>query len=455
MKQESKTNLTRRLANFAASTQYEDLPPDVVAVAKNCLLDNVGVALAGSQESSVQMMLEVLRSNGGTGTATVIGSAAQLAPLDAALANAQASHVLDYDDTQPSGGGHLSASTVAPILTFAEMRHLSGRQALAAYVVGFDIGVRLSGPAAFSHHLEARAVHPTGFLGHFAATAAVGNLAGLDATTMNMAFGAAASQAAGMHRAVGTMAKGLHAGKAASDGLLTVLLAERGFIAPADILDGEQSCFEMFEFEADLEKMLDGLARKFHILDNVIKVFACAGWRNPLVEAVIHISRTHDLKPEDVAGVHIQVHPYSFGEINYSEPKSGLESKFSCGHSAAVAIAERAGGIVQFSDAKVDDPTLVTLRRKVTVAVNPSFQPRQIIATVRTTGGQEFSHEVLYMKGSPRNPLTQEELEEKFRANASFALPAGQVERLLNMLRTLDAVDDVGKVMKLCRSATR
>lgn len=455
MKQEGKATLTSRLASFAASTKYEDLPPDVVAMAKNCFLDNVGVALAGSQEASVQMMLEVLKSNGGAGIATVIGSAARLAPLDAALANAQASHVLDYDDTQPSGGGHLSASTVSPILTFAEMRHLSGKQALAAYVVGFDIGVRLSGPATFSHHLEAHAVHPTGFLGHFAATAAVGNLAGLDATTMNMAFGAAASQAAGMHRAIGTMAKGLHAGKASSDGLLTVLLAERGFSAPADILDGEQSCFEMFEFPADREKMLEGLGRRFQILDNVIKAFACAGWRNPLIEAVIYISRTQDLKPEDVAAVHIQVHPYSFGEIDYPEPKSGLESKFSSGHAAAVAIAERAGGIVQFSDAKVDDPTLVTLRRKVTVSANPGFQPRQVVATVCTTGGREFSHEVLYVKGSPRNPLTQEELEAKFRANASLALPAKQVERLLKMLRTLDEVDDVGEVMKLCCLAPR
>jgi 2-methylcitrate dehydratase PrpD len=127
MSREEKSTLTSRFADFAAITTYEQLPADVVAVAKKCFLDNVGVALAGSQEPSVRLMLEVLKTHGGSGGTTVIGSSERLAPLDAALVNAQAAHVLDYDDTQPSGGGHLSASTVCPILTFGRMRHCSGR----------------------------------------------------------------------------------------------------------------------------------------------------------------------------------------------------------------------------------------------------------------------------------------------------------------------------------------
>lgn len=440
--------ITRELAEFVVSTSYGDIPSAVVEQAKGYFGDNIGVALTGSKELSTRMLADVLRVQGDKGEATVLGRDFKLGVLNATLANGYAAHALDYDDYQEQSYMHTSSPVVPAVLAVAETRGLSGRDVLLAYILGFDVGCRLG--RACGKAIVESGLHPTGFAGPFAAAAAVGKLLGLDTAKMAQSFGIAASQAAGLTRNFGTMTKPFHASKAAMSGTLAALLAEKGFTASPNILDGENNFFAAFGSRQDPAKALDSLGQRYEITLNSIKAYACAGVRHPIVDAVIAIARQHDLQAEDVESIELQVWPDLLKLPQRPEPATGLDGKFSVQHCAAVALAERAAGEAQFTDSKVKEPKLVELRRKVRVVAKEEIKERQCTATVTTKRGQEFRHHVSAPKGSPGNPLSREELEAKFRTNASMVLAADKTERIIELMRRIDELPDIDQLVRLC-----
>jgi 2-methylcitrate dehydratase PrpD len=268
---------------------------------------------------------------------------------------------------------------------------------------------------------------------------------------MRRAFGIAATQAAGLRKSLGTMCKPINAAKAAMNGLSSVILAEQGFTGADDFFDGDYSIFFMFDFKVEAEQLLDSLGHRFEITHNGIKGYACAGWRNPIVDTMIQLSRKHNLKPDDISGILIEASHQRLNLPNYPEPETGLQGKFSCEHAAAVALADRAGGVTQFTDEKVNEPTLVALRRKVKILANECLGNYQINTVIRTTDGRELTHFVPVPKGDPGNPFTQEELNDKFRANASAVLPSSQIEELVKMINSIEEVPDLAQLLEMCR----
>lgn len=443
--------ITERLALFTIETAYEDLAPDVLDDARKTLLDTIGVALVGAAEPATHIVLEASMAPSAVGPSTIIGTPYTSTPMLAALVNGYAAHALDYDDTQHRVGSHMSAPVAPAALSIAEAENRSGRDLLTAYIVGFEVGCRLGRAAKFARHLSKLGVHSTGFLGHLGAVAAASRLAGLDSGRTNQAFGIAAGQASGLVRSFGTMGKAYNAANAAADAVLSAQLARAGFTGPPDILDHEQSLFTICGSDTDADEIVDGLGTEFEITNNTLKAFACAGWRNPIVEAAIAMTAEHAVHPDEVESVAVWAWEGVSHLPNYAEPTTGLETKFSAQYAAAVALVDRAGGVAQFSDARVADPIIAALTRKTTLGFAPDLSKYQIRLEVTMSDGRVLQEFVPVQKGDHSNPLSWDELLVKFRANASAVLPADNIEPLADLLRDIDAVPNVSEITRLLR----
>jgi 2-methylcitrate dehydratase PrpD len=234
VKRTQTTHLTRILAEQASAMTYDALPEPVRALARQCVLDYYGVALAGADDPLAKMLLDELSEAGGAAQASVIGHTARLPALSAALVNGAIGHALDYDDVNLAMPGHPSVAILPALIALAEQRRSSGQEIIAAFVAGYETACRI-GMALRPGHYD-RGFHATGTVGCFGAAAACAHLLGLDAEATARALGIAGTQAAGLKSQFGTMCKPFHAGKASQSGLLAARLAARGFSSRPDLV---------------------------------------------------------------------------------------------------------------------------------------------------------------------------------------------------------------------------
>lgn len=445
--------VTTRLAGWAAGLRYEALPADIVTLAKHYILDTIGVALLGSPDTSTRMVSDAAGAATTPGDCTVIGTGIRTLPATAALVNAYAAHAMDYDDAQHDCATHISAPVVPAALATAEANHRSGRDLIVAYVVGFEIGCRLGRASYFGGHLHRRGIHPTSYLGHFGAAAAAASIMGFDASAMNRCLGLVSGQAGGLLRSFGTMCKPLNAAHAAQDAVMAAALTARGFTAPENVFDGNGNVFALSGGEADEATLVGELGERYEITRNTVKVYACTAWRNPVVQGMIELTREHGLTAANVTAVTVWACTDVLRLPNYTEARTGLEGKFSTEHAVAVAIVDRAGGVAQFTDARVADAALHPLRKKVTVIEDPAMPAFHIRLRVETTDGRTIDHAVTAQKGGPKNPLTWEEMAAKFTGNAEIVLTRARAAELVERIGRLDAEADVADLLKLCRTA--
>src|SRR5919107_3014642 len=253
----------RNFCQFLSSFTFEDLPDRVVHESRRGILDWIGCALAGSRHPKLKRLLAGIKVLGSAERATVIAHDLKLGFLEAAIVNGQMGHILDYDDTHMDGVVlHTSSPVLAALLSVAESGRFSGRDLICAYVAGFEGGVRV-GKASPGHHDGGW--HLTGTLGSIAAGVAVGKMLGLDEPSMTYALGIAATQAAGMQQNRGTMCKSLHAGKAASNGVLAAVLAQKGFDSSDEILEGKRGFCRIYSNVAKTDLILDELGTRWEI----------------------------------------------------------------------------------------------------------------------------------------------------------------------------------------------
>jgi len=434
------TQVTRALAAHLARFDFGALPEKVVHAARRGILDWIGCVLAGCRHPTLDKLNRVLSQVGGHPVATVFGRNTKLGLLDASLANGQAGHVLDYDDTHMSGTVlHTSSPTLAALFALADREGANGRAFIAAYVAGFEAGVR-AGQAAPRHHDGGW--HLTGTLGTIAAGAAAGKLIGLDATQMTHVLGIAATQSAGMQQNRGTMCKSFHAGKAASSGVLAALLAQQGFDSSQEILEGSKGFCRIYSTVAQPERVTEALGERWEILNNGYKPYACGVVLHPPIDAMIELGVRVSADAATVESVALRVHPHVINITGVVEPQTGLQSKFSIYHSAAVSYLDGNAGIEQFTDERARDPAVVALRRKVTVTTDDALRTDEAYATV-TAHGKRFEAGVAHASGTVDNPMSDAALERKFRANAAPAIGAAKTNEVAALVWRLETVADV------------
>jgi 2-methylcitrate dehydratase PrpD len=440
--------LTRDLAARASGVSYDALTEPVRALARQCVLDYYGVALAGADDPLVGILLDELAEAGGNPQASLIGRAARLPALSAALLNGAAGHALDYDDVNLAMPGHPSVAILPGLLALAETRRSSGRDVIAAFVAGYETACRI-GSALRPGHYDL-GFHATGTVGCFGAAAACARLLGLNAEATAQALGIAGTQAAGLKSQFGTMCKPFHAGKASHNGLLAARLAARGFSSRPDLVECEQG-FALthgpdFEPEAALADPPGG----FHILANLFKYHAACYLTHGPIETARAVRARHNITPEQIARITLKLDRSCDRVCNIPAPSDGLEAKFSLRQTVAMALAGvDTASLAAYSTATANDPALVALRDKVTLDFQDNWPQAAAEIEVALDDGsvRRASHDA----GIPSADIAAqgERLAAKFDALAEPVLGAARARELRRAIEGLDGLTDAGEIARL------
>jgi 2-methylcitrate dehydratase PrpD len=355
--------LTRALAERVAALAFEDLPGDVVEIARQCLLDWLGVTLGGSREPGPRVLLAVLPSGDPADerTVSVVGHERRLTALHAALVNGTASHALDFDDVNMSFVGHASVATLGAALALGEQLDADARTLLSAFVAGYETTCRIAlaiGPEPYLH-----GHHSTGTVGTFGASAACARLLGLDAQATAVAFGIAASQAAGSKANFGTMTKPLHAGKACENGLLAAQLAAGGFTASPEAIEADRGFAALAGGGCDADAALADPPAGWHLRENLFKHHATCYFTHSTIEGIRALRDRDGIAADQVRSVTAHVGAVELGTCAIPEPATGLEVKFSLAHIAAMALLGRSTAVI--TDADAGDAEVIAMRSRV------------------------------------------------------------------------------------------
>lgn len=441
---------TARLAAFAASLGHNETPSEAREVAKQCLLDMLGVTLAGAHEPLVEMLTAEAEEAGGAPQATVIGRGFKTSAQQAALVNGSGAHALDYDDVLKAMTGHPTVPVYPALLALAEKEGMSGRDVVTAFIAGIEVEGRIGAMMSGDHY--AKGWHSTGTIGTFAAASASGRLLGLDSEAMARAFGIAGTQAAGLKSMFGTMCKPLHAGKAAMNGMMAATLARRGFSAKEDVLDCAQGFTATQGITVDREAALHNLGQDFHGPDVLFKYHAaCYGVHAP-IEAAIKAAKHPAFDADLIEKVDVTVHQQCIGMCDIAEPETGLQGKFSLSHNVALGLlGEANGGLHLYEDEHIQDAGPAQLRTCVSVKGVADQGPFEAHVVVHLKNGVVISaqHDV----ETPERDLGRqwEKLESKFRALATPALGAAKVEEVIALCHNFDDAESIQPLMDAVR----
>jgi 2-methylcitrate dehydratase PrpD len=448
--------LTEKFASVVVGTTYEDLPPRAIAKAKECILDCVGVTIAGSAESVRTPLEHYLDSVGGPPHATIVGTGRKTSVTNAALANGVFGHVLDYDDTNQIFIGHGSVVIVPAIFALAEKGGASGKEMLTAYMVGTEVQWKLGEALVDCGDHYARGWHSTGTIGAFGATASAAKLLKLDAEQAANAFGIAASEVGGFHEQFGTHCKPFHAGRANEIGVRAALLAQGGFTSARSAFEGKVGWLKLVAEKLDLSK-IDRFGQPWGILEETfgrgmnLKAHPVCASALGAVEGMQSLMRSHRFTAEDVERIECGVRPHSLNILMYHEPKTGLQAKFSAEYWPAITLLRGRLGLREITDEVVSAPEVQALIRKVKVYPDPSItvSTARVNIKVILKDGRTVSEAYFPAKGATDNPLTQDELAEKFNECAAWGgVSAAQAARAIELVLGLERLQSVDDLMK-------
>jgi 2-methylcitrate dehydratase PrpD len=417
-----------------------ELPAEAITVARQCVLDWLGCALAGSAEPLAAILRDEVVEVGGP--ATVLGTLLHTTPRAAALVNGAAGHALDFDDTHTGMNGHPTAPVLPAALALAEALDASGERLLAAYVAGIEVECRLGLYIGPEHY--ARGWHATGTLGTVGAAAAAAHLLGLDEKGWRTGLNLAATQAAGLKASFGSMAKPLHAGRAASDGLLAARLAARGFTAAPDAFDSPQGLIAASGDGHGRHERLAETADRFLIGETLFKYHAACYLTHAAINAATTLREA--LRPDAIDTVEVRVNPSLLNVCAIPEPSSGLELKFSLrGTTAMALLGLPTGNLAAYTDALAHDPALVALRDRVRIVTDDALPTTRAIVEVKSSGQTLRAEEDT---GRPAQDLALQgrRLEEKFLA---LARPIVGDERAQRLVETVAAIEGLASVRRL------
>lgn len=438
--------MTRDLADFVWGVKFEEFPRECVDAARRCLMDWLGVAVAGSREAMTSILLDIMQT-GGHEQATVLGRGLKTSIESATLINGAMSHVLDLDDLYHPAHIHASATLLPPILSIAENDHRSGKDLITAYVAGFEVEARI-GELTGAALLE-KGWHPTACLGAFGAATAVGKLLGLTPDQLVHALGIAVTNASGMVVAFGSMSKSLQVGKSASHGLLAARLAQKGFTGPPEPIGGEKGFLRTYLSLSDNHELTSGLGKGYRVTEDSFKLYASCGATHAAIDAVLEIRKKHELKMENITDISCEVWPLALRVCSHPKPETGLQGKFSVPHCVAVALIDGQVGQEQFRDARVKNDDVKAIREKISVFPNEAFDDRRAFVTIRTEDGKRYEQKTECVKGNPGNPIGLSDLENKFRSLAGGLQENGNVETLINMIKNIEDAKDMSALTSL------
>ena len=436
---------TKTLASYVVKNRWEDIPEDVRHEAKRALINVIGCAIGGSPHLAVTTAIRALSPFSGERTASIVGRPERLDPLHASLMNGISSHVEDYDDTTPKNYSHTSSPVSSALLAYASANRVRGRDFVGAFILGFEAASRV-GNVVYPAHYDV-GWHMTGTIGVFGAAAGIGKLIGLNEQQMVWALGLAATQSAGLREMFGSMGKAFHPGRSAQNGYAAALLAQAGFTSGERGIEGPRGFAHVLAASRDLSEITTQLGVDFDLRENTYKPFPCGIVNHPTIDGAIQIHNEHRPDPASIVAVRLRVAPLVLDLCNQQNITKGLQGKFSVYHGAAVGLVRGKGGLREYTDEAVNDPAIKRVRELTTATGDPSVTEDQVHVEVELRDGRKLSKFVEQSLGNIHRPLTDKQLEEKFRDQAILVLPAREVESVIQLCWKIDQLDDVGDLV--------
>jgi len=437
---------TKTLARWVLANHLDQIPEDVRYEAKRAILNYTGCALGGAPDVAVSNAIRALQPYFGAPHARILGRAERADALHAALMNGISSHVYDYDDTTPKNYIHPSSPVASALFAYASVHPVSGPDFLHAFILGFEAESRI-GNAVYPAHYDV-GWHITGTAGVFGAAVAIGKLLNLDEQQMIWCLGLAATQAAGLREMFGSMAKALHPGRAAQNGYSAALLAQAGFTAGVHSLEGPRGFAAVQAAKYDLSKITNRLGEDWDLRANTYKPFPCGIVNHPTIDGCIQLHGENHLDAKQIAAVRLRVAPLVMDLCNQQNITRGLQGKFSVYHGAAVGLVRGKAGLQEYTDEAVNDPSVEFVRVRVAAIGDSSLTEDQARIEVELTDGRRLTRFVEKSLGNIHKPMTDAQLEEKFRQQAVLALPAKQVEGLIGLCWKIGEWKDAGEVVR-------
>lgn len=443
-------SVTKKLVDFVVETSFDDMPEEVAEHTKTCILDWIGVALAGSLEPPSKIMASIIKERAGREEAAVIGMGFRTSCLNAALVNGVIGHSVELDDIHEGAIIHPAVTVMPTALAMAESEDVCGKDLITAVTLGYEVGIRI-GRAIIPSHYEFW--HPTGTCGTFGATAAAGKILGLNKKEMANAFGIAGTGASGLVEVFGTMSKPFNAGKAAMGGVMAALLAQRGFTSSIRILEAEKGYLRATSKEFEIERIIQGLGSDFEATKNIFKRHASCGHTHGAIDAVLEIVERTGVKADEIDRIQVGTYPIAVSITGRRyKPGTADDARFNLSYCVATALIYGKVGLEEFSAEKLSLPKILDLSERVETFVDPEYKDASLgPANVRITTKRrsEYQSRVEKPKGYPENPLTKIELETKFKFLASRVFVDERIKVLLKTTNNLEHIDRVRKLATL------
>lgn len=466
-------SVTAQLARFAVAPPAGFMTPALTESVLHKFLDTIGIMVAGADSPAARTLTAAVREAGGNPEASIIGTPYRTSLVQAGLVNGASAHALEYDDLTPDIT-HMSSSMVPGCLAIAEKLDLSGRELIEAFALGFEVAGRISLGMTSLAMLD-RGFHTPGMMGGMGVAVAAARMMGLDAQGVRMAIGLMASSGTGIRKNVGSAGKAFHVGNGVRAGLQAATLAAHGFEVDPDAVEGlpdghGHERFGLLESYAgpgnyDLKRIVKDLGGEFALtrIPTMVRMHPCSTVNCVLIDGTIELAQQHDLTADNVKSIDIQCHPRLVSIAPYAEPSDSYRAKFCPPYVTAAAIIDRAVGLKQFTDARVRDPVILSLMRRVRVQASAPVRAGQswcngddnwcaVNITIQCTDGRTVSGRYSQAKGWPATPATWDDLRRKYEECTQDTLPHASVRESMAMIEDLPALRSVRALVEKLRA---
>jgi len=451
-------SITHQMARFALELQYDDIPAEGVREAKRFLLDSVGCALAAVQNEDMEAAHRAIVALGGTEEATVIGSGHRSNAVNAALMNALLVRALDYNDIYWEQDPSHPSDIIPAALTVGEVVHRDGREVLVGILIAYELEMRWC-LAATPGIREVGWHHAT--LTQFVSPFVAARMMGLNEDQTVAAAGISGSSHFTLGGVVAghlTNMKNTADPMATEAGVRAAVLAREGYTGTVEVIEGKEGLYEVLtNVEWSTDALLDGLGEKFLITQCSYKAFPTEALTHQPITAALNICRTHAITAENVAEIHVRT--TTRGADILSDPsKYKPTTKETADHSLPYCIAAAVvdGNVLpsSFAEEKLRDPRIWDTLPKIKVVADPEIDAlfpgvKRAIVRITTTDGAVHEEQVDHAKGSPENPMTDEDVIAKFRANAAAVLTPERQTQVIEATWDLEDHTDIGDYMRL------
>jgi 2-methylcitrate dehydratase PrpD len=464
--------VTDAVVEFISGASSRDVPSEALTIAKRCIIDALGVMLAGSTQDASRILRASLRaSDSRTEAMAFAAEPFRTGAATAALLNGTSGHALDWDDTQLATSAdrifglltHPTVPALAAALAIGERQRATGRQFLEAFLTGFEVECKIAEAIHPSHYTKG--FHSSATVGTFGAAATAATLLGLEPETIAHTLAIAASTAAGIRVNFGTMTKPLHVGRAAQNGVLAAQLAANGFTGGKDALDPPWGFFQVFShghgFDAD--RIVGKLGNPHAIVwpGVSIKPYPCGVLGHPTMDAMRRLVINNDVQADQIKAIRVRAGSNILNPLRYTIATNELEAKFCPAFMVSAIALRRKAGIHEFNDAFVQSGPVQAMMRKVERVLDPEIEARgwekirSIVEVDRYDGRTLVESADERYRGGPDLPFTRAELHEKFRECASLVLPESGVQETLRIVESLEELSDISELVHVLADVGR